>query len=344
MEGTRMGTITTQQRASSDDLDRRVLAYHEPVWQPATRYYYQLAWQHFENFCASRDAWKATPRDVARWCVSMADGGLSFSTITCRMSALRFYFEQLGKGHLHGHTGVATRKSPSTSDLVRRTILGIRRRNGAIGPCAEPLMLDSVEKMIDVQPDNLFGLRNRALLSLAWASARRANEVVALNVEANKGNAWIEWDSEGLVVVLRKSKTNQSFERVERYGVPARRSAPRYCPVVLLRKWLAESGIREGHIFRGMHWRSRKLNDSGIHIHTMLMVVKKAAADIGLNTDLISTHSLRVGCITWLYLEGVHPERIREHSGHQDLESLLKYIRLRRTAANSPLAETRWVR
>jgi integrase len=326
-----MSKVTAADVRNLVELDRKVRAYQAASRQPGTWISYNLAWQRFVNFCAPKDAWKATAEDVARWCVWMAGQGRSVSTITGSLSAVKFYFEQLGKGYFQGRPGVATRASPTSEDLVRRVLRGISRRHGPPKPRKAPLLLDSVEKMMDAQPDNLRGLRNRAFLSLTWAACRRVSEMYGLNVDRT-GDGWVEFDEQA----------NQDFKIEERYGVPARPSAPRYCPVALVKAWVKQAGLVTGPLFpsvlRNGKSRGLRIRHEGLH-----HMVKVAALKIGLDPASVSPHSLRIGCITWLYLEGVHPERIREQSGHKDLQTLFDYIRPFKRSSTSPLAETRWV-
>ena len=60
--------------------------------------------------------------------------------------------------------------------------------------------------MIAAPPDTLAGLRNRALLLLGFAGALRRSELVGLDVED------LDFTSAGLVVTLRRSKTDQDGE------------------------------------------------------------------------------------------------------------------------------------
>lgn len=323
-------------------LDQGVRAFQAASRQPSTWVSYRLAWQRFVDFSAPKDAWKATPEDVAHWCVWLVGKGLSVSTISGSLSALKFHYEQLGKGYAQGRPGVATRKSPTDSELVRRVLRGINRKHGRPPLRKAPLLLDSVEKMMDVQRNDLAGLRNRAILSLAWASCRRVSEIYGLNVD-RVGDGWVEYDDHGLVVVLRRSKSNQDFRIEERYGVPARPSAPRYCPVQLVRAWIDAAELSTGPLFPAI-LRNGRSRGRRLRYDALDRLVKSAAAKIGLDPMSVSPHSLRIGCITWLYLEGVHPERIREQSGHKDLQTLFHYIRPYKRSSSSPLAETRWVR
>src|SRR5262245_40452074 len=188
-----MSKITRAEIKNLVELDRSVRTYQAASRQPTTWKSYNFAWQRFVNFCAPKDAWKAMADDVARWCVWQAGQGLSVSTISGNLSALKFHYEQLGKGYFQGRPGIATRDSPTDDDLVRRVLRGIGRRHGRPPMRKAPLLLDSVEKMMDAQPDNLKGLRNRAFLSLTWAACRRVSEMYGLNIDRT-GDGWIEYD------------------------------------------------------------------------------------------------------------------------------------------------------
>lgn len=57
--------------------------------------------------------------------------------------------------------------------------------------------------MAEALPDTLLGRRDRALLLLGFAGAFRRSELVSLDV------AGVEMTAEGIVVTLRRSKTDQ---------------------------------------------------------------------------------------------------------------------------------------
>ncbi|GLV15000.1 hypothetical protein Heshes_26860 [Alicyclobacillus hesperidum] len=60
--------------------------------------------------------------------------------------------------------------------------------------------------MLQYTPNDLMGLRDSALLLIGFAGAFRRSEIVALNVED------VEFVREGLVIMLRQSKTDQEGE------------------------------------------------------------------------------------------------------------------------------------
>jgi len=95
--------------------------------------------------------------------------------------------------------------------------------------------------MIEAQPDTLTGLRNRAILLLGFAGALRRSELVSLDV------ADLDFTSDGLVVTLRRSKTDQDGQG-RQIGVPYGRRF-KTCPVQSLQSWLEAAGITSGPIF-----------------------------------------------------------------------------------------------
>jgi integrase len=83
-------------------------------------------------------------------------------------------------------------------------------------------------------------LRNRAIILLGFAGAFRRSELVALNVDD------LEETAEGMLVTLRRSKTDQE-------GLGRRVAIPRgeiACPVGSSPGVADAAGIAEGAIFR----------------------------------------------------------------------------------------------
>jgi integrase len=93
-----------------------------------------------------------------------------------------------------------------------------------------------------LSPTSLIGVRDRALLLVGFAGAFRRSELVSLDV------ADIAFNADGLVVQVRRSKTDQEGEG-RKVGLPFG-SNPLTCPVRSLRAWLDMAGIVSGPIFR----------------------------------------------------------------------------------------------
>ena len=236
------------------------------------------------------------------------------------------------------------KESPCRSPLVRATMRGIRLTHARPVRRIDPLMLDTLEKMIDIQPHSLAGLRNRAFLALGWGGALRATEISGLDLTAEtKGDGFIEVTDDGIIVVLKRSKTNRGGYAWEKYAIPMRRSLPRYCPRGLVLDWLAQSGIGSGPLFPSILGKGIITADRMDH-HTISGIVQIGAERVGLQPERYSSRSLRSGCVTWLIREGVPPTRVMEHSGHRSYSVMLSYVRGAKGTTSSPLADTRWAR
>jgi len=332
-------------------LDQRIAQYRKEDIAPTTRHQYDEIWQQFTNFMAPTDVWRSTPMDIARWMAGQALRGVNPITIERRTAALNYYFEKLGKGITQGHIGVKTRLSPVRDAVVQQTLRGIFRKHGRPPLQKVPLLLDHLEQMLDQlrlrsdrDPERLFLIRNRALLVLGWGAALRPGEIRMLDLlPRSTGDGWAEIADDGVLVRLRRSKRNPYHRRLETYAIPARPQHPQYCPVILLREWLDASSIAGGPLFPSVgqaYTARRRRRLTGI---LMRHIVRQCAAMIGINPKLVGGHSLRAGCITWLDLQGIPVERIREHSGHQGVQGVLPYIRRPRSMGDSPLCQTRWI-
>lgn len=86
------------------------------------------------------------------------------------------------------------------------------------------------------------GARDAALLLVGFAAAVRRSELIALDI------ADLEHRHEGLVVTLRRSKTDQDGTG-RQIGLP-HGSNPATCPVRNLRTWLELADISDGPLFR----------------------------------------------------------------------------------------------
>jgi len=131
--------------------------------------------------------------------------------------------------------------------------------------------------------NDLHGLRNRALLLVAYDSMKRRSELTSLRVED------IEWlaDDEA-TILLRKSKTDQHGS-----GKWIRLSAE---TTHALHQWLSTTKIHEGLIFRGV--RSSGAITDGLCESRISRIYKALARKAGLSEKLvhsISGHSMRVG-------------------------------------------------
>jgi integrase len=124
---------------------------------------------------------------------------------------------------------------------------------------------------------------------VGFAGALRRSELVGLDVDD------VRFEGEGVVIRLRRSKTNQEGELEEvavLYG-----SDPKTCPVRALQAWLATSDLHTGPLFRAVdrlgHIRSGRLTARIVGER-----LKKIGARAGLDPRSYAAHSLRSGFAT----------------------------------------------
>jgi len=166
-------------------------------------------------------------------------------------------------------------------------------------------------------PATLIGLRDRALLLIGFGAALRRSELVALNYED------LEFTEEGLVVTLRRSKTDQE-SRGRRIGIPILPHSDARA-VRALREWLAASGITSSVIFRPVRLGNR-ISAARLSGFGVARIIKKRLP-AGKDATRYSGHSLRSGFCTSACSGGAPIKSIQNVTGHRSVDMLLRYVR-----------------
>lgn len=219
----------------------------------------------------------------------------------------------VGIGRAHVSQGYA---DPARNDLVRTVLRGVRRVKGSAQRQVDPLLKSDVLSMM-LKLNGIKGHRDRALILLGFAAALRRSELAALAV------ADIEFVREGLVVYLRRSKTDQIGEG-RKIGVPWGRTGA--CPVQALEKWMEVSRIKSGPIFRRVN-RGGAVGTTQLSAQSIALILKGYATGVGLDPANISGHSLRSGLVTSAIQAGVAVHKVQQQTGHRSVEMLARYIR-----------------
>ena len=245
----------------------------------------------------------ATPESIASYLAVHATK-LSVATLSRRVVAF-------GKAHT-----VKRLPSPTHSDLVTATLLGIRRTFGSAQRRVTPALLKDVQKMVKGL-DGMKGLRDRALLLTGFAGGFRRSELVSILVED------VHFVDQGIVINLRRGKTDQTGKGRE-IAIPFVRG--KFCPVTAIKDWLAHSTIKSGCLFRRVS-RYGQVMDLGLSAQSVALIVKHRAKEIGLDPKNFSGHSLRAGLVTSAVKSGVSSWKICQQTGHQSSEMMQRYIR-----------------
>jgi integrase len=132
------------------------------------------------------------------------------------------------------------------------------------------------------------------------------------------------FSDEGLVVVVRRSKTDQTGVG-RKVGIPYGQHAET-CPVRAVQSWLDLSGIGEGPLFRSVN-KHGQLMESRLSDRAVADVVKRTLRAAGKSARRFAGHSLRAGLITQAAMAGVSERAIMEQSGHKSLAVMRRYIR-----------------
>ncbi|EPZ52760.1 site-specific integrase [Alicyclobacillus acidoterrestris] len=300
-EATKVDTQLANLMASANEYVRRSKAQN-------TIKAYQSDWQSFSRWCKARGlcSLPAEPRVVALYLSDMADLGYKASTIGRHMISIDLAHKT--KGY----------PSPTSDETVRSVWRGIRNTIGVAPSGKSPVLVEDLRRMLRHAPNDLMGLRDRALLLIGFAGAFRRSELVSLNVED------IEFTREGLVITLRRSKTDQVGEG-RKVGIPYG-SFIETCPVRALQAWLEATGIESGALFRHVT-KGRQIGTTHLSDKSVARIVKKYIERIGLDESKFAGHSLRDGLATSAAMAGASERDIMAQTGHKNPMMVRRYIR-----------------
>jgi integrase len=201
--------------------------------------------------------------------------------------------------------------------IIADALAGIRRSRPAPPGRKDPADADIVLLLLrSIVGDSLPALRDRALIAFGMALAARRSELVALDV------ADLAWETKGLRVTIRRSKTDQEAEGVV-VAVPEGR---RLTPLPHLRAWLAAAGISEGPLFRPL-WKGGRVRDARLSDHAVARIIQARAAAAGLDPARYVGHSLRAGFVTEAARAGADIWKIQQVSRHKSMQVLSGYVR-----------------
>ena len=215
------------------------------------------------------------------------------------------------------HRRLAGVTNPTQHILVKTTLKGLRRKYGMSQKQASPLMLDDLWKILDGMGEGPKCQRDKSLLLIGFAGGLRRSEIVSLNIDD------LEFIREGLILTIRKSKTDQEAIG-RRIGIPFARG--RWCPVLELLAWLELNETKCGPVFRSVR-KGGAVQHNLLSGEAVSILIKKYVSAIGLNPTSYSGHSIRAGFVTSAAKAGIPNHLIRAQTGHASDVSMSRYIR-----------------
>jgi integrase len=267
----------------------------------STRRAYESDLRHF---AAWRGPLPATALDVARY-LAAHSGRLSVATLDRRLVAI---------GQAHALRGLS---DPTKTDLVRRTMRGVRRTYGVPQRRVAALTRGDLLAIAAQLGDSLQDLRDRALLLVGFAGAFRRSELVGMDYDR------VHETVHGLTVTIARGKTDQEGHGREVLIPFGSRAA---CPVKALHDWLSASGIAGGAVFRSLR-KENRIGPERLSPEAVAVIIKCRAKTVGLDPALYSGHSLRAGFATSAATIGMPTWEIKAQMGHTTDEMAGRYIR-----------------
>ncbi len=264
--------------------------------------------RHFAGWCDRHD-YEPLPTSSEAVCLYLRDlaaEGFRPSTMQRRLTSI---------SQAHKAAGY---ESPTAAQQVRQVMQGIRRSLTAEVRRVEPVTIERLRTMVATCDESPAGIRDRAALLLAFASAVRRSELVGLDV----GD--VTFTEDGLRVRLRRSKTDQEGEG-RTIGVPFS-SDLRTCPVRTLRAWLDLSGHEVGPLFLPVT-RHGRIGAHRLSGSAFAGIVKRRAGRAGFDPAEFSGHSTRAGFCTSAAAAGAPDRSIMRQTGHRSHRMLSVYIR-----------------
>ncbi len=318
---------------SLETVDGYVKAYEylRAARSEASRRAYASDWIHFTDWCDAQPEIQSLPAAAETVAVYLAEHAdrLKASTLIRRCAAISALHQ--AAGHV----------SPTADPLVRATLAGIRRVHGTASDAKDPLVAHYVRRLLDALPREpekaLLAARDRCLLVLGFYGALRRSELVGLDVDD------VEVNDQGLVVTLRRSKTDQ--DAAGRRIAMLHTGVADACPAEVYQEWLSalrssdpqtagqaddapplEQGRTKIPVFRPIN-RHGQMGSNRLTDKAIARIVQRTALRAGLGDLDVAGHSLRAGFATSAAAAGKSERAIMKQTGHKSLPMVRRYIR-----------------
>jgi integrase len=223
-------------------------------------------------------------------------------------ATVRRYVSSVGKLHR-----AAGQPDPTAAEAVKLAKRRMQRAKGTRQKQAAAITGRERNAMVAVCGDGVRGLRDAALLNVAYDTMARRSEVVALDLpdvnvdEGGSGSA-----------LIRRGKTDQEGAGALRYLSST--------TVRALIAWVATAGITEGGLFRAVHKGGligERLQDQDVR-----RIYRRLAATAGLPAETVAGiggHSTRVGAAQDMVAAGLGVSEVMQAGGWKTPAMVARY-------------------
>ena len=259
---------------------------------------YASDFRHFKNFCIDNNVkyLPSDPRIISLYLTKLAKTS-KFSTLKRRIASISVIHKM--KGHY------LDTKHP----IIIENLLGIKRVNGSNQKAKKPILINDLKLIINVIDEtkqvNKRKIRDKAIILVGFSGGFRRSELVNIEYED------IEFVNEGVKIVIKRSKTDQSGEGMTK-AIPYFDNKS-FCPVISLKNWIDNSEAKSGKIF--------DISDKSV-----ALIIKKYASLAGLDPNKYGGHSLRSGFATSTAESGAEERNIMAMTGHKTTQMVRRYI------------------
>lgn len=230
-------------------------------------------------------------------------GPLAFNTVSHRLAVL-------GKWHRINQWDSPT-EAPALKTLLREARKA-QSRQGVSVRKKTAIILEPLQALLATCDDSMRGVRDRALLLLAWSGGgRRRSEVVGLQVSDVR-----RLDADTWLYALGTTKTETGGIRREK---PLRGPA-----AVALAAWLVAAPAESGALFRRLY-KGNRVGSTGLSADQVARIAQRRAKLAGLEGDW-AAHSLRSGFVTEAGRQGVPLGEVMAMTEHRSVSTVMGYF------------------
>ena len=255
---------------------------------------YQSDFRDFSSFCEKNgfSSLPTQPKIVALYITHLSKSS-KFSTLKRRIASISVLHKL--KGHY------LDTKHP----IIMENLHGIKRTLGTRQKTKKPILINDLKLIIKAIDEEK--IRDKALILIGFSGGFRRSELVNIHYED------IEFVTEGVKILIKRSKTDQSGEGSVK-AIPYFDNQE-FCPVVALRNYVNKkfSNTNEGKIFN--------ISDKSV-----ALIIKRYAEKAGLDSSKYAGHSLRSGFATTAAEFGAEERNIMAMTGHKTTQMVRRYI------------------
>ena len=255
---------------------------------------YQSDFRDFSVFCAKNglSSIPTQPKIIALYITHLSKIS-KFSTLKRRIASISVIHKL--KGHY------LDTKHP----IIMENLHGIKRTLGSRQKAKKPILINDLKLIIKAIDKTK--IRDKALILIGFAGGFRRSELVNIDYDD------IEFVSEGVKILIKRSKTDQSGEGTIK-AIPYFDNQE-FCPVTSLKIYVKEKFAtkNEGKVF--------DISDKSV-----ALIIKRYAEKAGLDSSKYAGHSLRSGFATTAAEFGAEERNIMAMTGHKTTQMVRRYI------------------